>query len=183
MTITILLTKVCSRCKIEKGITEYHKRPDRPDGIVSHCKQCEKERKSKMAEEVKAYSKKYYEENKESVCKRSALKAREKIEYINKLKEKPCTDCGQSFPGRPEVMDFDHREPHKKSFNISNGSWRTYADIDEEVSKCDLVCANCHRTRTKKNDLYRQANTRRWEKKKSADCSALSVNDIVSDII
>ncbi|MBC7381892.1 MAG: endonuclease VII domain-containing protein [Bacteroidia bacterium] len=35
--------KVCSKCNIEKELTEYHKRSNRPCGVRSQCKSCYKE--------------------------------------------------------------------------------------------------------------------------------------------
>ena len=32
--------KVCSKCNIEKDLTEYHKRSNRPCGVRSQCKKC-----------------------------------------------------------------------------------------------------------------------------------------------
>lgn len=61
----------------------------------------------------------------------------------------PCVDCGEDDP---IVLDFDHREPHKKSFNISaaicRGSGISLEKLEFEVEKCDVRCANCHRRRT-----------------------------------
>jgi hypothetical protein len=34
--------KKCSRCKIDKPLTDYHKRSNRPCGVRSICKQCYK---------------------------------------------------------------------------------------------------------------------------------------------
>lgn len=47
------------------------------------------------------------------------------------------------------VMDFDHRDPARKRFNIAN-TFRTWAiaQVVAEIQKCDVVCANCHRMRT-----------------------------------
>lgn len=62
------------------------------------------------------------------------------------LKEgQPCVDCRRTF--HPVAMDFDHRDAATKRFDISHGfryGWRT---VLEEIEKCDLVCANCHRVR------------------------------------
>ena len=33
-------TKICSKCNIDKPKTEYHKRSDRPIGVVGACKKC-----------------------------------------------------------------------------------------------------------------------------------------------
>lgn len=55
-----------------------------------------------------------------------------------------CARCGQSFPDY--VYDFHHRDPSEKEGSpgdvISKWSMRRMA---EEVVKCDLLCANCHR--------------------------------------
>lgn len=66
-------------------------------------------------------------------------------EFVAKLKNKPCKDCGLEFP--PECMDFDHREPENKLAAVSQ--LHNKQEIIAEVAKCDLVCSNCHRTRTK----------------------------------
>lgn len=67
---------------------------------------------------------------------------------IEKSKEVPCADCGKKFPFY--VMDFDHRNPDTKSANVSSLVSRgaSLARIQEEIDKCDVVCANCHRIRT-----------------------------------
>ena len=65
---------------------------------------------------------------------------------VNVLKVQPCTDCGVQYPGY--VMDFDHRDPAAKSFTISTNLRKPWAVVLEEIAKCDLVCANCHRERT-----------------------------------
>jgi hypothetical protein len=46
-------------------------------------------------------------------------------------------------------MDFDHRDPRTKWSAVTRmiGRAGTYR-ILEEVAKCDIVCANCHRLRT-----------------------------------
>lgn len=47
-------------------------------------------------------------------------------------------------------MDFDHRDPATKSFNLMTGRamLMSTAKVLAEVAKCDVVCANCHRLRT-----------------------------------
>jgi len=69
--------------------------------------------------------------------------------WMNEIKSKPCRDCGGIF----EVccMDFDHREGTKKTYNIGSMFAHHYSAelIQIELDKCDLVCANCHRIRTR----------------------------------
>jgi hypothetical protein len=74
-----------------------------------------------------------------------------KRQMIQMFKGVPCSDCGQKYP--PYVMDFDHKEAHTKEFTIArvvaHGRWALLV----EMSKCDVVCSNCHRIRTHKRKL------------------------------
>ena len=62
----------------------------------------------------------------------------------------PCMDCGNNYP--QECMDFDHRPGESKQNNVgtmvSHGHGRE--SVMAEIAKCDIVCANCHRIRTRK---------------------------------
>ena len=72
-------------------------------------------------------------------------------EFLNKQKDKPCFDCKIKYPYY--VMDFDHRNGTQKIANIANllnQNFWSYEKLLEEIAKCDVVCANCHRIRTHK---------------------------------
>ena len=77
---------------------------------------------------------------------RMQQKAKEWIK--NYLGENPCVDCGCADI---RVLEFDHREPKNKKFNISKRVCGGVAldTLATEVAKCDVRCANCHRIRTK----------------------------------
>ena len=65
---------------------------------------------------------------------------------LRKKLNKPCKDCKQVF--NPWQMDFDHRPGTHKIKNLSQMRRERDKKILEEIAKCDLVCANCHRQRT-----------------------------------
>lgn len=69
--------------------------------------------------------------------------------YETFLKNKVCTDCGYS---NLLALDFDHRDPTDKQFNITTCARKGYSwdKIVTEVAKCDIVCKNCHAIRTAK---------------------------------
>lgn len=69
-------------------------------------------------------------------------------DYVRKIKEEnPCADCGQYF--HFSQMDFDHIQG-KKKHNVARyaNSAVSIKTIKDELNKCELVCANCHRYRT-----------------------------------
>lgn len=68
---------------------------------------------------------------------------------VDELKKGPCKDCNNRF--NPWQLDFDHREGEIKKYNISSmikPLKLAFNVILNEIAKCDLVCANCHRQRT-----------------------------------
>ena len=68
---------------------------------------------------------------------------------VDSLKRAPCADCGGVFD--PVCMDFDHRPGEMKRANVSYLVKQKSLDaVLAEVAKCDVVCANCHRIRTKR---------------------------------
>ena len=64
----------------------------------------------------------------------------------DEAKAVPCVDCGGTFP--PECMDFDHVRG-EKLFGLAQGSGKAIESVLAEIAKCDVICANCHRTRTR----------------------------------
>lgn len=74
---------------------------------------------------------------------RAALKAAA-IAYLGGA----CLDCGFSDLSRPEVFDFDHvgEKLDNIATLINKKGWDV---IQAELDQCELVCSNCHRTRTK----------------------------------
>ncbi len=61
-----------------------------------------------------------------------------------KLKDGKCIFCGyKKFIG---ALDFHHLDNNDKEFGLSTrGLTRSWEKTKEEVNKCILVCANCHR--------------------------------------
>lgn len=83
--------------------------------------------------------------------KQKRYKAKKRA-FVDNLKKGPCVDCGIEYP--PYVMDFDHLED--KSFNIAwivSRNLKGMAFLQQEIDKCELVCANCHRERTHKRNM------------------------------
>ena len=54
-----------------------------------------------------------------------------------------CTRCGESFPSY--VFDFHHASPDKEGSPSNMADNASIRAIAQEVSKCTLLCANCHR--------------------------------------
>jgi hypothetical protein len=66
---------------------------------------------------------------------------------VNEVKDVPCADCGVRYP--PHQLEFDHVRGTKVA-DVSRLATRPVGvkRLLEEIAKCEVVCANCHRLRT-----------------------------------
>lgn len=103
-------------------------------------------------EDHRAYCQSHYQKNKaEYLAKNERRRKRIYETVIVVVKSEPCADCGNHYP--PECMDFDHVRG-KKLFNIGTSYTRySMEKLLAEIEKCDIVCANCHRIRTKNRSI------------------------------
>lgn len=93
----------------------------------------------------RAYTRKHYQDNKQYYVDKARRNNDKVRDLVQKMKEVPCKDCGKSYPYY--AMDFDHLSD--KKFNISEVMHRKgLSTLLEEIAKCDVICAICHRTRT-----------------------------------
>lgn len=103
----------------------------------------------KDPERSRAAIRKHYVNNKAYYLAKANKRRQELREQIQQLKaSKPCMDCGIFYPYY--VMDFDHIEQASTKVDII--SWLVKSNstkkLREEIKKCEVVCANCHRIRT-----------------------------------
>lgn len=92
---------------------------------------------------------KWYRRNKERQLSYQAQRRQADREWLSEYKDnQPCADCGVRFPHW--VLDFDHLPGSDKRGNLATMINEGFSreTILEEIAKCELVCANCHRTRT-----------------------------------
>jgi len=78
----------------------------------------------------------------------TAENTRKSVEYLS---SHPCVDCGQSDP---LVLDYDHITGTKaRDVSQMIQAPVKWQKIAEEIKKCAVRCANCHRRRTFKDTL------------------------------
>lgn len=75
--------------------------------------------------------------------KRSTEQQRKRKEQMVRLKGGKCSRCG--YQGHIASFDFHHLDPKKKNFGIGNFKNRSLSNLQDELAKCILLCANCHR--------------------------------------
>lgn len=163
--------KKCASCKQILCVAEFEFKDKKNNRRSSWCKLC-----------TRAYKKRHYSQNKQKYLTGAAVsnyKRRCNIRQViwEYLKLHPCVDCGECDP---VVLEFDHRDPTQKTANVArlvtqHGPLeKVLQQIKDEISKCDVRCANCHRRKTAKeffwyenpDDFVRTARRKRRNAKK-----------------
>jgi hypothetical protein len=99
------------------------------------------------------YHRNWYQKNKEAVLPRKRARQTKWVKFIRRVKDEiklftGCKHCG--YDEHPRALDFHHRERSGKDFEVSTGAGAaiSLAKLLSEISKCDVLCANCHRIET-----------------------------------
>jgi hypothetical protein len=130
--------KVCTRCRVRKLASNFAWHRKARGQRDTYCQPCRA-----------AYKREHYAANRERYItnahrRKQAIALERAGHLVEFFRERPCVDCGETDP---MVLEFDHLGD--KSFNIAKGlrthSWQAVLD---EIAKCEVVCANCHRRRT-----------------------------------
>lgn len=82
-------------------------------------------------------------------CRKCSVEAVQRRRYL--VKEKAveykggkCEICG--YDKCISALEFHHLNPTQKDFGIGHrGYTRSWEKVKEELDKCIMVCANCHR--------------------------------------
>lgn len=146
--------KTCRVCKSIKLTHEFSKDSYKIDGKSNRCKQCDKERYNSRKE----YLQQYHQINRERIAITHKLNikniiTRVRLLVLAYLKEHTCRDCGES---NPVLLDFHHIDPSNKYDCVSKliGSARSWNVVKSEIDKCIVLCANCHRLITSKEQSW-----------------------------
>ena len=132
-------TKKCTKCKIEKEITEFSPNLSAKDGKHTQCKSCKNEYKLANKEKYKEYNRKY---NREYRNKNKDKRSEYAKEYYQKNKEKLKEDVKKYYK--------ENKEHHAENCKIYQNE-RYHSDPDFKLS-CLVRQFCCRVTNAVKED-------------------------------
>jgi hypothetical protein len=143
-------TKVCGKCKERKQLTEFSRDRSRRDGLLGACRACDNARRAAHRASFEA-----------------PRRPRRRLAVIAWLGER-CVVCRESDAAQ---LQFDHIDPRTKRTTVSalldTGTW---VRILEEAAKCQLLCVECHKEKTRAEAYIRKIE--RWVEEDEADALA-----------
>lgn len=134
--------KRCPRCKLVRPLTEFNTRLQGKNWTPSaYCRECQREYCRRQH-----YRRNSVKHNKRRRVHQMEYLLRNRQLMDSYLAAQACADCGND---NPVVLEFDHVRGSKRydvsTMARSGWSWRR---ILQEIAKCEIRCANCHRIRT-----------------------------------
>ncbi len=130
-------TKICTKCLGKPQPMSQFSFRNKAKGIrAAMCKACIKQL---TQQHYLNFTERYKDTNQRK-------RARNRQFLCTYLSDKCCSDCGNKDW---RVLEFDHVRGTKiKSIADMVGYGFSVERILEEIAKCDIRCANCHRIRT-----------------------------------
>jgi hypothetical protein len=139
--------KKCNDCEIEKEESNFNWRNKSKGKLSNICKACTKikrdiwrsNNRKKYISQIKRRRDKWLKELQDRVA-----------DYLS---NNPCVDCNFSDI---RALDFDHIDPSTKKIEISKAIYRgwSWKKMINEINKCEVRCANCHRIKTSKQNNF-----------------------------
>lgn len=133
--------KQCAHCREWKTIEEFAFSNRLLGTRQKHCRECmSKFNKESYNRRTEKYRQNIYDN-------RNRRKEEVKNFVWDYLAANPCMEGGESDP---RLLEFHHIDPSQKEYNVSelvNGRY-SIERIQKEISKCQVLCANCHRRKT-----------------------------------
>lgn len=125
----------------DEAILKVLKRNSIPIRSALEVQEIIKSRYGLAPEQQKARSKRH------NLAQRVKDKEKWRAVVFDMLKDKQCHDCGCCDW---TILQFDHVDPTQKEFNMHDMVGKSPTRIRKEISKCEVVCPNCHAKRTAK---------------------------------
>ena len=131
---TLYMNKLCITCSKKKALKEFAINRSKPDGLNWQCRKCQA-----------MYHKVHYEAHKAKYIQH-AKEYKDQVRAYVDTKKLKCSvrSCGEHHVA---ALEFHHKDPKQKELSISvmitNGL--SVKKVKEEMKKCIVLCANCHK--------------------------------------
>jgi len=126
------MKKTCPHCKQEKNFSDFTKDKTKTHGYYPLCKICKREVARLRYSTADVGNRRI----------KDKLRAQQRSTLIATKKSVGCQICKES---ESVCLDLHHLNPNEKDFGIAHYRNASIDKITDEMKKCIVLCANCHR--------------------------------------
>lgn len=158
------MKKVCSKCKVEKDIDDFHKDRHKEDGRVYHCKGCRKLYRKKNKKKISKRNKEWAEKNKDKLIKKRKKYYKENIDKIQKYREKNkeiLSNKAKKYYKKNKDRITKYRLKNKEKRKIKYREWEREKRISDPLYKLSNKTRNLIRSSIKNAGYSKTSKTRK----------------------
>ncbi len=135
--------KYCPGCCTVLLLEKFGKSCQTTDGFAYRCKECKKKECKVFLDNNPGYKQKYRQRYRQKYSRTIKKQIQDRKDIVNNIKSKNgCEMCNET---NHIVLVFHHENPKTKMFNISEKMSIGLFKLFDEIEKCIVLCANCHR--------------------------------------
>lgn len=145
---------MCTKCGIQKPISEFFTRDKQTGRLHAQCKMCYREHRASYY--ISHYAKYRAAYLLRAKTRRERLRLEFRKNIYGYMSTQACAQCGIADI---RVLELDHLDPKTKRFTISQAVKLGYSwnDVLAEIKKCQILCANCHKIKTAQQSNWYKA--------------------------
>ena len=143
------MVKVCTKCKVEKELTEFNKHKISKDGLAYNCKSCNKE-----------HLKKYYHDNKERLKERNKEYHKVNKEFYKEY-NKQYYQCNKEH-----IKEYTKKYIECNKEHIKEYKKKWYNDNKERIKEIRKQCREDNKEYMKQWRKANRENINRYQKQK-----------------
>ena len=116
-------TKICTKCGIEKLVSEFSLHKNNSSGFKSECKTCVKKDREAHKKEIKDYAKAYYIKNRDAlIAQTNAFREsnKEKVKETRKSHYKANAERLRAYSKRYSELHKEERSQYSKEYESAN---------------------------------------------------------------
>ena len=154
-----MLLKRCVLCERFMTLRHFNRNATKSDGLQSHCREC-----------GRVSSATYYRNNSTkhkqvASTNRDVVRRNNQRQLFALLLRSACSDCGERDP---LVLEFDHTGKKKATISRMIANGHSWARILEEIGNTQILCANCHRRKTSRQQRHFRWHLNRARQRRAA---------------
>lgn len=138
------MEKYCPKCDRHYPIKHFGKNSSTKSGYNNLCKECYNKYMQAYHSGNKKHLDRVNKYRKNNMVKVKGIKHafyEKRMKFISEFK----TECCICREKRKPCLEFHHKDRNKKLFTIGKFVFKSREAIVDEINKCVVLCANCHR--------------------------------------
>lgn len=165
--------KTCTKCGIEKELTDYHRQKSSADGHARQCKKCANAQSKKYREnnsvKIKEYKRQYFQKNKDKVYESRRRYEQNNIDAVRKRRKKYYQEVGKPRYQENYRKNREHYQAKDQEYYQNNREYIKKRTAENYRQNRESYLATASKYRKNNPEVVRSSHLRRRARLVDAD--------------